>query len=221
MSRGKGQRATVPKARGLGPSERGRCAHIFCSHRSSGCRRWHEERGQLFGADVGRRQVPRLGGLFDALRLGHLDLRRTRPAASAGPPPATAVRPLTPAIEKLGEWPPRTPPNPKKDGCRIALYKADDGLMRSAFENQSQRYPLTGVAMQRCRVTGVAVNNQMTLPNMWGRPSRAWIPQPLRLLLAVGTRYPRPRALISPLACASHEASICKCLRCACLILHF
>jgi hypothetical protein len=33
-----------------------------------------------------------------------------RPAPGRRPP----LRPWTPAIEKLGEWPSRTPPNPKK-----------------------------------------------------------------------------------------------------------
>jgi hypothetical protein len=172
VSRGQGQKAAVTKARGLGPRDRGRCAHIFCSHRSSSCRRWREERGQLGGIGVGRRQA-RLRGLVDALRLRHLDLRCTRPAASASPPPARpALDPSHGPLKETSRYGPHQ--TQQSRCCRIALHKADDGPMRSAFENEAQRYPLITcrVWMKGCRVIRVSVNNQMTLRNVWGRPSR-------------------------------------------------
>ena len=175
MNRGKWQEAAVPKARALGAFGRGRCAYIFGVAAAAAAGVGAKNAVSFLVLTSGSDASQGLEGFFMPFGLGTLICVALglRPAPGR---PATAT--LDPSHGEKLEWPPRTPPNPPKYGCRIALYKADDGPMRSAFENQSQRYPLTGVAMKRCRVTGVAVNNQMTLRNVWGRPSRGRVRQP-------------------------------------------
>ena len=135
MNRGKWQEAAVPKARALGAFGRGRCAYIFgvaaAAAAGVGAKNAVSFLVLTSGSDASRG----LEGFFMPFGLGTLICVALglRPAPGRRPP----LRPWTPAIEKLGEWPSRTPPNPQKDGCRIALYKADDGPMRSAFENGS------------------------------------------------------------------------------------